>query len=109
MKKSIFIIFGITGLVFLSFLFINQISNDKNEISELRKQHEVFLRNSPFSESVKYLGNCRLTDVQAVTLNLSYCNLITDKSVKLLGDCYTLNIRSCRFFYNIEPITLISC
>src|SRR3984885_6333900 len=36
-------------------------------------------------ESVKLLGNCH-------TLNLSNCNLITNKSVKMLGNCHTLDL-----------------
>jgi RNA-binding protein YhbY len=40
-------------------------------------------------ESVKLLGNCH-------TLNLSSCCRITDNSVKLLTNCHTLNLSECR-------------
>src|ERR1700733_9994982 len=40
-------------------------------------------------ESVKLLGNCH-------TLNLSNCNLITNKSVKMLGNCHTLDLSECK-------------
>src|SRR3984885_2114950 len=38
-------------------------------------------------KSVKLLGNCH-------TLDLSYCE-ITDKSVKFLGNCHTLDLSHC--------------
>src|ERR1700733_10405419 len=39
-------------------------------------------------KSVKLLGNCH-------TLDLSYCHKITDESVKFLGNYHTLNLSDC--------------
>src|ERR1700733_10307970 len=40
-------------------------------------------------KTVKFLGNCH-------TLDLSLCNKITDESVKMLGKCHTLNLSNCK-------------
>src|SRR3984885_12247068 len=40
------------------------------------------------NKTVKLLGNCH-------TLDLRCCILITDESVKLLGNCHTLNLSWC--------------
>src|SRR5580700_9703339 len=39
-------------------------------------------------KSVKMLGNCH-------TLNLAWCKQITDESVKMLGKCHTLYLSGC--------------
>src|SRR5580700_1819003 len=40
------------------------------------------------NKHIKMLSNCH-------TLNLSDCSQITDKSVKILGKCHTLNLAHC--------------
>ena len=40
------------------------------------------------NKSVKLLGKCH-------TLDLSYCSQITDESVKFLGNCHKLNLFGC--------------
>src|ERR1700733_12647467 len=51
---------------------------------------------------VKMLGNCH-------TLNLSKCDQITDKSVKFLRNCHTLNLSKCFPITDNSVIFLRNC
>src|ERR1700733_2589640 len=53
-------------------------------------------------KTVKFLGKCH-------TLDLSGCDQITDKSVKLLGNCHTLNLSYCEKITNESVKFLGKC
>uniref|UniRef100_A0A6C0LRJ2 Leucine-rich repeat protein n=1 Tax=viral metagenome TaxID=1070528 RepID=A0A6C0LRJ2_9ZZZZ len=44
-------------------------------------------------KDIKLLRNCH-------TLNLSHCKKITDESVKFFGNCHTLDLSGCYFITN---------
>jgi hypothetical protein len=53
MKKGLPIVLGAALLVSVGLVINHKLQNSNNNIIELRKQHEEFLRNSPFRETLK--------------------------------------------------------
>jgi hypothetical protein len=53
MRKIACLIFGLFVTFSLALITYNNFSNSESEITELRKQHETFLKNSPFKETLK--------------------------------------------------------
>ena len=53
MRKIAYLIFGLFVTFSLAVIMYNNFSNSESDIAELRKQHETFLKNSPFKETLK--------------------------------------------------------
>ena len=53
MRKIAYLIFGLFVTFSLALITYNNFDNSESEIAELRKQHETFLKNSPFKETLK--------------------------------------------------------
>ena len=49
-----------------------------------------------------------ISDWNILNIDLSNCKKITDKSVKLLGNCYSLNLSHCRQITNTCITTYLS-
>src|SRR5580700_5253397 len=65
---------------------------DKTTLIDVFDKYKFTKFNLNYSDitdkSIKMLGNCH-------TLDLSCCRQITDESVKMLGKCHTLNLSYC--------------
>ena len=53
MRKVLLYILSVLIVVSVGFVVINKFQNSNNKMAELREQHENFLRNSPFKETLK--------------------------------------------------------
>src|SRR5580700_8500270 len=65
---------------------------DKSTLIDVFDKYKFTKFNLNYSDitdkHIKMLSNCH-------TLNLAHCNQITDESVKMLGNCHTLNLSGC--------------
>src|SRR3984885_14938426 len=69
-------------------IILKRVKNIKYVIKHYNFIKYDFNNSNITDKSVKLLRNCH-------TLDLSWCNKITDESVKLLGNCHKLNLSHC--------------